>query len=320
MSLKESDLGGKDYDLSKFVWRVYVPRNYDPSIPCGIFVYLEDHDVWAVPTQWEPVLDKFHMIFICPDIHENEHVWETIGASFDAIDNLKRMYKIDTHRLYQMWFNRSLQYPLAGADVFTGMIVGENWDYFRRIDMPNGSYYPADADFPPPPPDLFQKAKPHGVVLVTMAPHPDTGAPEIVLALKQDGFENVLSIAIPDDQLHYPNLAAGWITDPVLPFLDKAAMEKPEVVSDSQTPASAASSPAEDAGAAPASAPSSASSSGSTEAQHLLSMAKLYISNGDTELARSKLKAILSGFPKDPAAIAAKKLLDSLPPPVAPQQ
>jgi hypothetical protein len=44
-------------------------------------------------------------------------------------------------------------------------------------------------------------------------------------------------------------------------------------------------------------------------------MAQLYINNGNTELARTKLQSILTSFPNDPAAIPARKLFDSLPPP-----
>jgi TolA-binding protein len=49
-------------------------------------------------------------------------------------------------------------------------------------------------------------------------------------------------------------------------------------------------------------------------------MAQLYVANGNTELARTKLQSILTHYPNDPAAIPAKKLLASLPPPSPPPQ
>ena len=42
-------------------------------------------------------------------------------------------------------------------------------------------------------------------------------------------------------------------------------------------------------------------------------MAKLFIDNGNTDLARAKLRRPLATYPNDPAAGLAKKLLDSLP-------
>lgn len=274
LSCQESELRG-DYDLTTFTFRAYIPPNYDPSTPDGVFVYLGNHDVNSVATRWEPLFDKSHMIYITPDWHSPMLEWQLVGLGFDAIDNLKRLYNIDTHRLYDMWFNSgSLQMPLAGADVYTGMIVGEDWEYFRRIDLPGNLFHAAD--FPAPPLDLLQKAKPHAVVLITLAPNSDSDARMISMALKQDGFANVLSISQTYDELHYPNYAVSWITDPVLPFLDKAAQQSP---------------------ATPATLPSRTSPSAISEAQHLLTMARLYIDNGNTERARTNLEAILAGYP-----------------------
>lgn len=311
--VKESDLR-EDYDLSSYTFRVYVPRNYDPSTPCGIFVYLGSHDVPSLPAQWEPVFDKSHMIFIGPDWHSPQYSWQLFGLGFDAIDNLKRLYNIDTHRLYDMWFGSiSLAFPIAGADVYTGMIFGRQWEYFRRINLPDHHYVPPT--FSPPRPDLLQKARQHGVVLISLTDEPAGGAgPVIAMALKQDGFTRVLSITEKLEEVHYPNFAAGWITDPVLPFLDKAAQEHPAARSTSAKPGTAATAATQLSGATDA-----APAEGSPQAQHLLTMARLFITNGTPERARTNLQMILTQYPHDPAAIPAKKLLDSLPPPPPPQ-
>ena len=302
LSFQESRLGD-DYDLKTFTFQVYVPPSYDPKTPYGILVYLGNHDVSSVPTQWEPLFDKSHMIFIGPDWHSPMSEADLVGLGFDAIDNLKRLYNIDTHRLYDMWFNSGdLRFPLAGADVYTGMILGLNWDYWRRLNVPPNGFHPAD--FPPPPIDEIQKARRHGVVLISLSSHPNPGVTMLVMGLKEDGFAHVLSISQTPDELHYPNYAAGWMTDPVLPFLDKAAQERPGM-----------SAP----GAPPATRPSTTSPAGSADAQHLLTMARLFIANGSPERARTNLQSILARYPHDPAAAPAKKLLDSLPPPPPPQ-
>lgn len=308
LGMKEAVLG-PDYDLATFTFRAYIPRDYDPSTPYGVFVFLGNHDVPSVPPKWEPFFDKSHMIYIANDWHSPMSEADLVGLGFDAIDNLKRLYNIDTHRLYDMWINSgSLLMPMAGADVYTGMILGLDWHYWRRINLPGNRYH--DADMATPRSDLLQKARPHGVVLVSLANTNDIGAPIIATALKQDGFAHVLNIAPTYDELHYPNYAAGWITDPVLPFLDKFAQ---------QSPAAPATPSPSDTAATPATLPSgtspSASAEGSPQAQHLLTMAKLFIANGKPERARTNLQAILTQYPHDPAAIPAKKLLDSLPPP-----
>jgi hypothetical protein len=301
--LSEKEYDAKDdYDLSTFTFQVYVPRNYDPKISYGIFVYLGNHDVASVPTQWEPVFDKSHMIFIGPDWNGLTHEWQLIGLGFDAVDNLMRLYNIDSHRLYDMWFgSENLDIAFAGADVYTGMIFGRRWEYFRRVKVPDKNAY-LPASIPPPLPELLQKARPHGVVLLNLTDEPDDGSgggPVIAMALKQDGFTHVLSIRQTVDEVHYPNYAPNWIGDSVLPFLDKAAQQ-----SVAMTPT-------------PSTRPSDASPSASPQARHLLTMAKLYLTNGNTERARTNLQAIVGSYPHDPAATEAKKLLASLPPPPA---
>lgn len=303
LSCKESDLHD-DYDLTTFAFTAYVPRNYDPAVSYGVFFDLGTKDLDNAPAAWEPLFDKSHMIFITPRYRPLTREWHMVGLGFDAVDNLKRLYTIDAHRLYELWFGTgSLQMPLAGADVFTGMIVGEDWHYFRKIVLPG--YRPADTDdFPRPPIELLRKAKSHGVVLITLANNPRSGAPLISTGLKQDGFDHVLSITVTSADVHYPYLSAGsakWITDPVLPFLDKFAQQNADAPTDSSTA-------------------STTSPSAGSDAQHLLSMAKLYIDNGKTDLARTKLQSILARYPNDPAAVPAKKLLDSLPPPASPPQ
>jgi hypothetical protein len=173
-----------------------------------------------------------------------------------------------------MWFNSgSLQMALAGADVYTGIIVGEDWNYFRRITIPGKGY--CDATIPMPPSDLLRAARPHGVVLISVAPaDPVTDAHMISMAVKQDGFENVLSIVQAYDQVHYPYVAT-WITDPVLPFLDKTARQA------ARAPIAAAAT-TRPAGTAAKTAGAPSASAASADAQHLLTMAKLFIDNGNT--------------------------------------
>lgn len=310
LGLKESVLG-PDYDLSTYTFRAYVPPNYDPSTPHGLFVFLGSHHPWQqYPAQWEPLFDKSHMIFITLDWHDAMTPIDLMGLGFDAVENLKHLYNIDPHRLYDMWANSGpILMPVASADVYTGMILCGNWRYWRQINLSANSYHPAD--FAPPPGEFVQKAKLHGVVLISITVNSE--GPTLAKALEQDGFSHVLHINVTSGDLTFPNYAVGWITDPVLPFLDKYAQPT------HAPPAAQATGAVQATGAAPAAAPSAASPAGNAQAQHLLTMAKLFIANGNPEKARSNLQAILSEYPHDPAAVPAKKLLDTLPEPPPPQ-
>src|SRR6516162_10475058 len=55
MNLKESEVS-PDYDLSKCPFKAYVPTNYDPSVPVGVFVYFGYKDTIGTPPTWHLVL------------------------------------------------------------------------------------------------------------------------------------------------------------------------------------------------------------------------------------------------------------------------
>jgi hypothetical protein len=307
LTCKESELGD-DYDLTTFPFNAYIPPNYDPSTPFGVFVLLANKDVNCVAASWEPLFDKSHMIYITPQYRVMQG-WQLAGLGLDAIDNLKRHYNIDTHRVYVMWSTLlNMQLPILCADVYSGMVLVGNCGYFRNIIVSGNRYMPAQ--FSRPPADLLRKAKSHGFILLDLD-QSDPGVQPLAGALKEDGFAHVLTIGVTAHDLHFATFTAGWITDPGLPFLDKAAQENPGTPSDSANAASVSPSPTDTAAAPPTTRPS--------RAQHLLSMAQLFIANGKTELARTNLQDILSNYPDDPAAVQARKLLDSLPAPPPPQ-
>ena len=317
LNFKESELGD-DYDLPKRPFKAYVPPGYNPSVPYGVFVYLGYKDSESVPTEWEPALDKAHLIFITPVCHHGQQyagdvpLWQTMGLAFDAVENLKHTYNIDPRRLYLMSFgNDSLRMLLATGDVFTGLLDTFDEQYFRKMVSPNRSFIPGS--YPPPPGNLLQEAKRRAIVLLDPDfTNPNDSRGMRLAAMKSDGFTHLLAQKVDTDDVHYPHLKVAWFEDSVLPFLDKVALDAP-----ASRPALASSSPATQPtpGATGPTVRPPADTSGNPEAQHLLSMARLYIQNGQPALARPKLETILASYPKDPAAVTAKQLLATLPSP-----
>jgi len=115
--------------------------------------------------------------------------------------------------------------------------------------------------------------------------------------MRRDDFSHLMMTGLsPIDDLHFPNLKADWFEQQVLPFLDKAS-ETVKIANSALNPPSTQS-------AAPVVEVSAA--------QHLLAMARLYIGNGQTELARGKLQQIIDNYPTDPAADTAKQLLSQM--------
>jgi hypothetical protein len=308
LNVREHDLG-PDYDLSKFPFKAYIPKDYDASQPYGVVVYLGYKDSGTVAIPWEPMLDKNHLIFITPVAHAGHQyqptipLWEIIGLSFDGLDNLKHTYNVDPKRIYLMAFDDALQVSFATADVFNGFVVCSSYNYFVKLTAPNGSYY--GPTFPPPGGEIFGTAKQRGYALAYSEGEDNASYPSLLLkSMRQIGFNNLLRVKVTTDDVHYPNLKPEWFEQTALPFLDKVSATqviKPPVI-------------ARDAATHPTTERAAAPANNEPEPQHLLKVAKLYIDNGQLNFARPKLETIIRKYPNDPAAATARKLLDQLPP------
>jgi hypothetical protein len=304
LNLKESAMGD-DYDLSKCPFKTYVPANYDPSVPVGIFVYLGYKDSVSTPPQWHPVLDASHLIFITPTWHSSNQyapaipLWQSAGLALDAVDNLEKLYKIDTKRIYGMaWNEGATPIAFATSDVFTGFVMSMDPGWYRRVWVGN-MYYEITIS-PPPEGKFISLAQPHPFVLISEKGTDARSDPVARKAseMKREDFDHILQIGLSlSDDLHYPNFSAEWFGQQVLPFLDKSS-------SGNSTPIAATTTPSGGESAAPAEGPS--------HVQSLLAVAKLLIANNQFDLARPKLEQIVKNYPNDPAAAEAKKLLDQI--------
>ena len=297
--LKTADVS-PDYDLSKCPFKAYVPTNYSESTPVGLFVYLGYKDTVGTPPLWHPLLEKYHMIFVSPVCHSGEQYapavpkWESLGLAFDAVENLKKQYSVDPHRIYMMsWAKDSTRISLAAGDVFTGFVVVGDPSYCVRMMTTDGRFY--SPEFLPPPGELIIHAKDSPFLFI----YDGSLDPEMVLkvaTMRRGGFAHVKSIGLSfGDDLHFPNLKAEWFDEQAMSFLDKSE------ASNAGSPNPGATTTASTKPAAPVNQP-----------EHLLSMAKILLANGQTSLAKKKLEQIVEVYPRDPAAEEAKKLLQQL--------
>jgi hypothetical protein len=321
LSMKPNEIPA-DYDISQLPFWAYIPATYDPKKPAGIIVYLGYKNTQETPKPWQPVLDRANLIFISAVCHSGTQylpavpLAEAVGLGLDAVYNLKRRYAIDERRIYEMAGNDgATQAAFGTCDIYTGFIVIFDPSYCHPMYMPDRSYYiPA---WPGPPTELFTRAK---LRPFFEADVPDNADSWKETKLKQstmasEGFVHLKLVKLsPGDDLHYPNLKADWFEQQALPFLDSASA-RGAPSGNSMPAAASANAPASPASSATSSAASTAATTkpaAPSEAQHLLSLARLYIDNNHPELARPRLQMILDRYPNDPAAAQAKQLLDQL--------
>jgi hypothetical protein len=305
-----------DYDLSKCPFKAYVPVNDAPGTPEGVIVYLGFTDTTSVPPFWAPALERKHLIFISPVCHSGDGQgpsvpdWQSAGLAMDAVYNLKKRYAIDDKRVYQMSWGHAAQIALATSDLFTGFISVGDPSWCKAMRANNGGSYAAS--FTAPPGILYSGAKTHPFLLGDDPANPDHVAATTAKAntMQQEGFEHVMQIALSLNQdLLFPNMKVQWLEQQALPYLDQFAStpgKGAKLAEEETTPEPAASRPAE------ATTQAAVSSVAPSKAASWLSVAKILITNGQTDLARSKLRAIIAAYPDDPAAAKAKDLLQQL--------
>jgi hypothetical protein len=195
------------------------------------------------------------------------------------------------------WAKNSARISMSVSDVYTGFIDCLELGYIRRLYTANRSYY--EAAYVPPPVELESLAKTRPFFMIDDNSPDNIAVTKLVVgAMRNDGFNKMMMVGLSmSDDVHYPNMKAEWFEQQALPFLDADAAKVEIAKSDSSSPTTK---------------PAAAISPAVNPAQHLLDMAKLYISNGQTDLAQKKLQQIIDTYPNDPAAEKAKQMLGQM--------
>lgn len=116
-----SDVVSTDTPLD---WQVYVPYNYDPAYPPGVFIYLDPNRYGGIPDPWVPVFNQLNMIWVGPrtsDRRQGEEleVWHAI-LGLRAIEG---EYAIDLNRIY-IGSNRNTAVTAFRAHLAANEITG----------------------------------------------------------------------------------------------------------------------------------------------------------------------------------------------------
>ena len=156
--------GNPKYDLSKESFSVYVPKEAGPEGKYGLIVVLPPQLSAKPPQAWEPVLDKFHLIWIGTDnCGDGRDPLERAGLVLDAAYNAQTTWTIDQGRVFLLDCANNapvsamqLYYP----DVFDGAIHCNVLDWFSAIqdsEQPKGFKW--EAKLKKPAPEILDQAK-----------------------------------------------------------------------------------------------------------------------------------------------------------------
>ena len=114
------------YEPDKETCQVYVPDDYDGTVPYGLFVFINSSDSGSPQGNWLPVLKKHRLIYIGPDKAGNEQdvLLRRAPLALDSVHNMGRQYAIDPARVYISGNSGggrlASRVAMAFPDVFTG--------------------------------------------------------------------------------------------------------------------------------------------------------------------------------------------------------
>lgn len=82
-------------------WQLYVPRDYRPDAPAGLFVYIDSGKFGTLPSKWRKVMDERNLIWISANRSEGRMTVERrVLFAVLAILVAERSHAVDSERLY----------------------------------------------------------------------------------------------------------------------------------------------------------------------------------------------------------------------------
>jgi hypothetical protein len=202
----QQKLGGRMpehlYDIKKETFQVYVPEDYDGSIPFGLFVYISADDSGGPGGDWLPLFKKHRLIFAGADKSGNDKnpVTRRGALTLDAVFNLSRQYKVDPARVYVSGVSgggRNASWmAMAFPDVFSGGQYHVGANTYKSISLGADTM---QASIYIPSPQLFNVARQNGrYVFITG----DLDFNRLEMAaihsvMRSDGFQNLAFLQVP---------------------------------------------------------------------------------------------------------------------------
>ena len=87
-------------------WRAFVPWDYDPGSPPGVFVFISSIDWGGIPDEWAPVMDAHNLIWVSPSrAGASAPVQERIIKAILAPRVIDVDYTVDEKRIYIAGFD-----------------------------------------------------------------------------------------------------------------------------------------------------------------------------------------------------------------------
>lgn len=298
------------YDLAAAKFTVHVPPSYDTiNEPFGVLVLLNHESESKPPAPWLPVLDKNRLIFVTFADYFDAPLQGQASIAADVVHNLRQAYRMDERRTYVVGDFEAEAAAFYYPEVFTaGIFFG---DYGHCRDVFDHGQHAYDPKLPAPQGVAAGRTKGRYYALCDVDDGRNgthTLGHYMADAFRRDLTPNVELIPINQTDTTYSTMTTHWLERALATF--DAHLPAPAKQPAARVPAHLTV-PAANLPAAPTTRPSAAPAVASEPQRHL-ALARTYIANRAYGPARTRLNAILTQHPADPAAKEAAALLDQI--------
>jgi hypothetical protein len=291
----------EDYDLSKEVFDVYVPRASGIGDVYGVMVSMCFPGHQWPPATWKPILEKYHLIWIGVTIvTDSRPVEQHAGLLLDAAYNVRNLWPTDPGRIYLA--TNTGERPIAGmafyySDIFTGTIISPGLSWFLKIrdSNPKVGVWGTDNMVRPLTADR-DRAKSKSRFFLALNDSADANAvrcDDVIVhqGFGSAGFKHVRMLRVtPEEMGRYTDWQSIWFEQGVQ-FLDEAPPVRPGATSKPGVMVSKAD---------------------ATKASSALDMAQNYMAMKKYDVARTRLQQIVTDYPGTAAAKQAEQLLKQI--------
>ena len=297
----------KDYDLSKESFTLFASNEYDGHEPWGLFVWVSAGNSGKFPETWLDVLEKRKLLAIGANNSGNGRApWVRLGLAVDAAHNISKQYRIDPRRVFVAGGSGggrcASMLGVAYPDVFEGGFYLIGCNFYREMGPEDARGMHWNPGYQKPGRKYFALATSRSRhVLLTGDNDINREQTHVYYnGFLADGFKHVSYIQVENAGHELPN--AEW-------FEKGLALLEPQGKSKDKPANVAAPKPAPVPAKPPPPMPAAPEPS---EADRLLSTAKLYVTNRRYDGARSRLKKLIDSYPNSPAATEGRRLLKEI--------
>lgn len=144
--------------LDEELFRVRLPKNYNPDFPAGVLVWISPMPDGRIPTIFEPIADRLGLIVVGVDNNGNKReTTDRLQNHLDSIESVAAAFRIDRKRIYltgmsgggrctgilQLSFPELFAgaVPIVGLDTYHKAPTGEpNRFWPARLGKPAGKW------------------------------------------------------------------------------------------------------------------------------------------------------------------------------------